>query len=380
MNQNNPRINRVAVSAFFFLHGLCFSTWASRIPNIQQYFHLSDASLGSVLFAMPIGSFITLPFCGWLITKNGSRSMVLLAAVIYCCSLTGIGYASTVVQLVICLFIFGCAGNLMNVAFNTQAIGVEKMYPKPIISSFHGIWSLAALAGASLGGWLMGKNIAVSTHFLSIAIAGFCITIICLRWLLTYDVNQEQKPILFPKPAKSILNFGMIAFCSMMCQGAMFDWSGVYFKKVLVLNPALIGTGYTVYIISMTTTRFFADWAVHKLGLKKILLWSGILTATGLLIAVCFPFLFPALFGFVIVGIGVSAVVPLLFSAVGKSKTLSPAAAIASLATLGFIGLLIGPPLVGYISGAAGLRVSFLVLGLFGLSVSVIASRIRYDN
>lgn len=304
--------------------------------------------------------------------------MVIVAAVIYSCMLAGIGYASTVVQIVVCLFLFGCSGNLMNVAFNTQAIGVEKIYERPIISSFHGIWSLAALAGASLGGWIMGRGLPVSTHFLSISLLGLITTIICSRWLLTRDTKQEQKKVLFTKPEKSILNLGMIAFCSMMCQGAMFDWSGVYFKKVLTLDPALIGTGFTAYIVSMTASRFFADWAVHRLGLKKILVWSGILTAAGLLLAVSLPYLGPALVGFVIVGVGVSAVVPLLFSAVGKSKTVSPATAIASLSTLGFIGLLIGPPLVGYIAGATGLKTSFLVLGLVGITVSIIASQIKY--
>jgi MFS family permease len=378
MNRINPGASRIAVSAFFFLHGLCFSSWASRIPNIQQYFHLSDAALGSVLFAMPIGSFTSLLFCGWLITKNGSHNMVLIAATIYCCMLAGIGYASTVVQLVVCMFFFGAFGNLMNVAFNTQAIAVEKLYPKPIMSSFHGIWSLAALAGASLGGWLMGRGVAVFHHFLSIALTGLCTTIICSRWLMPHDTSQEQKKIFFTMPEKSILNLGMIAFCSMMCQGAMFDWSGVYFKKVLSLDPAWIGTGYTAYMISMTASRFFADWAVHRAGLKKILVWSGVLTAFGLLLAVCFPFFGSSLIGFMIVGIGVSAVVPLLYSAVGKSKTVSPATAIASLSTLGFIGLLIGPPLVGYIAGAAGLRISFLVLALIGLTVSALAYRTKY--
>jgi len=378
MNEITPRSRRFAVSAFFFTHGLFFSSWASRIPNIQQYFHLSDASLGSVLFSMPIGSFITLLFAGWLITKYGSRNMVLIASVVYCCMLTGIGYASTVAQLVICLFFFGCSGNLMNVAFNTQGIGVEKLFSRPIISSFHGIWSLAALVGASVGSWLMARGVSVSAHFLSIALAGICTIIFCTRFLLPHDINQERKKILFSKPEKSILNFGMIAFCSMMCQGAMFDWSGVYFKKVLQLDPAWVGSGYTAYMISMTTSRFFADWAVHRLGLKKILTWSGILTATGLLLAVGFPFFAPSIVGFVIVGVGVSAVVPLLYSAVGKSKTVSPATAIASLSTLGFIGLLIGPPLVGYVAGATGLRISFLVLAVIGFTVSIIAQRIRY--
>jgi MFS family permease len=252
------------------------------------------------------------------------------------------------------------------------------MYPKPIMSSFHGIWSLAALAGASLGGWLMGRGIAVSIHFLGIALMALCTTVVCSRWLLHHDISQEQKKVFVIKPEKSILNLGMIAFCSMMCQGAMFDWSGVYFKKVLSLDPAWIGTGYTAYMISMTASRFFADWAVHHAGLKAILLWSGVLTAFGLLLAVFFPFFVPSLIGFMIVGIGVSAVVPLLYSAVGKSKTLSPATAIASLSTLGFMGLLIGPPLVGYIAGAAGLRISFLALALIGLVVSLLAYRTKY--
>jgi MFS family permease len=169
------------------------------------------------------------------------------------------------------------------------------------------------------------------------------------------------------------MGLGFIAFCSMICQGAMFDWSGVYFKKVVTDNPAYIGIGYTAFMVSMTFVRFITDWLTQRVGFKKIITWCGIATTAGLLIAVFLPYLVPATLGLLLVGMGVSPAVPLVFSAAGNSKKLPAPVAIAAVSSIGFIGLLIGPPIIGFVAGLTSLKISFLILSFFGLAISVLA-------
>lgn len=364
---------RVRISLFFFFYGFTFASWASRIPSIQQNLHLSETQLGAVLLAMPVGSFITLPFSGYLTSKIGSRKVVIFASLLYCCLLSGIGLSSSVLQLAICLFLFGSSGNMMNIAINTQALDLERLYKKVIISSFHGMWSVAGLVAASLGTYLIGKAFPVSAHLMLITAISMISFIFCMPYLLHDHQKQAGKRPFFTKPGKAFLGLGLIAFCSMICQGAMFDWSGVYFKKVVTNNPAFIGIGYTAFMVSMTVVRFITDWLTQRVGFKKIIAWCGIATTVGLLIAVFLPYIIPATFGLLLVGIGVSPAVPLVFSAAGKSKKLPPPVAIAAVSSIGFIGLLIGPPIIGFIAGITSLKISFLILSFFGVAISVLA-------
>ncbi|MBE7177587.1 MAG: MFS transporter [Mucilaginibacter polytrichastri] len=377
-NTTSVKTQRYAVAAFFFFYGLSFASWASRIPSIQQELNLNDAQLGGVLLALPLGLFISLPFAGWLISKTGSRIVVLISAVLYTSFLLLIGLASSVALLVSVLFLFGFAGNMLNISVNTQAVSVESLYPKPIMASFHGMWSLAGFAGAAIGTIMMAYHVVPLYHFSLIWFVALLSTVISSRYLLKTDINSgEAKPI-FSLPDKEIFSLGAIAFCSMMCEGAMFDWSNVYFKKIVMVPPAWVGAGYTAFMITMAGTRFVADWLTHRFGLKKILIGGGLLAATGLLTAVIFPVLPLAILGFLIVGMGTSSVIPLVYSAVGKSKTMSPGVALAAVSTLGFFGLLLGPPVIGFVAGASSLRWSFLIIAGMGLCVSGLSWKLKF--
>lgn len=369
---------RIAVSSLFFLSGLCFASWASRIPSIQQQLHLSDAGLGTVLFALPTGLMISLPLAGWLVAKYGSRIIVISAAVLYACTLPFIGFAQQSWQLVSVLFIFGMAGNLLNIAMNTQAVGVEAIYGRSILASFHGIWSLAGFTGAAVGTFMISQYIPPSFHFLIITGVSLLILLAAWSYTLTADTNTGFDQPIFVKPDKSLLNLGIIAFCCMICEGAMFDWSGVYFQKVVRAKAAWIGAGYTAFMSTMAAGRFVADWLVTRFGIKKVLQTSGIVIATGLGTAILFPNIATSIAGFILVGAGVSSVVPLVYSAAGKSKRVSPGVALAAVSTIGYLGFLIGPPLIGFISEASSLRFSFLLIALLGLTTTAVASRTRW--
>ena len=182
---------------------------------------------------------------------------------------------------------------------------------------------------------------------------------------------------MFAKPDNAILKLGLIAFGSLVCEGTMFDWSGVYFQKVLQVPAALRTFGYIAFMCAMAGGRFIADWLVTLFGVKKMLQLSGAIIFMGLLTAVLFPFLLPATIGFLLVGIGVSSVVPLTFGLAGKSTTMAPSVALAALSTIGFLGFLLGPPLIGFIAQAAGLRWSFTVIAFIGLSTTILATKIK---
>lgn len=326
---------RLGVVAFFFAQGLCFSSWASRIPDIKNMLGLSDAGLGSILFALPLGSMSSLPLSGWMVTRFGSKKMVITGALLYALTLLMIGLTNTIWQLTVTLFLFGLVGNLVNIAVNTQAIGVENMYKKSIMASFHGAWSLAGFTGAAIGALMVLMNIGPSLHFMSIALITLFLILGAQRFTLRGKLSSAAQPF-FAMPDNPLLRLGLIGFCGMACEGTMFDWSGVYFQKVVHAPAALTTLGYVVFMTTMAGGRFGGDWLANRIGRKKMIELSGILIASGLLISVIFPYIPSVTIGFLLVGFGVSSVVPLVYSAAGKSRTLSPGMALAAVSTISF--------------------------------------------
>ncbi|MEI8074052.1 MAG: MFS transporter [Bacteroidota bacterium] len=373
----SPKNYRIAIAVFFFIAGLCFASWASRIPDIKHHLGLSDGQLGLILFAMPVGTMFSLPFTGWIISKLGSRTILLFAAFFYPSTLVMIGLVQQPWHLALALFFFGSFGNFFNISVNTQAIAVEQMYGKTIMASFHGIWSLAGFTGAALGTLIIALKLNPLIHFLIIYIldAGL---VIYFSQATVRDSKGGASASFFTKPDRFILIYGLIAFGSMVCEGTMFDWSGVYFQKIVQAPPQLVTLGYLLFMGMMASGRFVSDRITHRVGIKTVLIASGICITSGLLIAVIFPFILTAGFGFMLVGLGVSSVVPLVYSAAGKSKTMSPGAALAAISTIGFIGFLLGPPLIGTIAEYSSLRWSFTLIAILGFSITVLASRVKW--
>ncbi len=236
---NSRLVLRIAVAAFFFMLGLSFASWASRIPAIQQKLHLSEAALGGVLFAIPVGLMCSLPFTGWIITKIGSRKLLIIAIALYAFFLVGLGAAQNIFELIACLWCYGFVGNAANIAVNTQAVAAEKLYKKPIMASFHGIWSMAGFTGAGIGILMIGKQVTPFYHFIIIMVMIFAGIAISSNKLMNDSgkaAEHEAEAILTIRERLRtmlpLLKLGIIAFCSMICEGTMFDWSGVYFKKL----------------------------------------------------------------------------------------------------------------------------------------------------
>lgn len=374
------RLHRIATSVYFFLAGLCFSSWASRIPDIQARLHLNDAGLGSVLFALPVGLMISLPLSGWLVTRYGSKRMQLTGALGYPAVLCMLGLVSATWQLVGVLLLFGLISNLLNISVNTQAVGVEALYGRSIMASFHGLWSLAGFTGAAIGTGMIAAHIPPFIHYIIIAALIIVAALSFNSWSLGKDLPHDTSQPLFVMPDKPMWNLGLIALCSMICEGCMFDWSGVYFKKEVAGASALPTLGYVAFMGAMAGGRFAGDWLATRTGSKKLLQMSGVVIASGLLLAVLFPNIVTATAGFLLVGFGVSSIVPMVYSAAGRSGTMAPGVALAAVSTIGFFGFLCGPPLIGFIAQAASLRWSLTLIACLGFCTTILAGRSRFDR
>ena len=369
---------RIAVSVFFFCQGLTFANWASRIPDIKTSLHLSEAGLGSILLALPLGQLITMPISGRLVTRFGSKYVLRVAVVGYVLSLTNIGLVEKPWQLALALCAFGIFGNLCNISVNTQAVHAEALYNRPIMASFHGIWSTAGFTGALIGSLMMKLDIKPYYHFWIIALFAITMMLIFNKYLLLTPTSKSASSFTKIKmPHGSLMLLGVIAFCCMSAEGCMFDWSGVYFKQVVKAEGSLISLGYASFMIMMATGRFTGDRLALKFGRKKMVQLSGILIFIGMMIAVIFPTIIMATIGFLIIGFGVGSIIPLMFSTAGKIKEVASGIAIATVSGIGFFGFLIGPPLIGYIAQLAGLQYSFAVIAVLGLGITLLINRIK---
>lgn len=368
---------RFAISLFYFGQGVVFASWASRIPDLKSTLALSDAALGSILLALPLGQLLTMPISGRLTTIFGSRRMLTIGAPLYALSLILLGLATVGWQLAIFLFLLGISGNICNIALNTQGVAGETYYGKPIMTSFHGAWSVGGFTGALVGLVMMNFHLSPFIHFCIIAAIVWLHIIINYRFLLPgQKSSSSNKPKLFTKPQGVLVQLGIIGFCSMATEGAMFDWSGVYFKEIVKAPQSLVILGYTSFMIMMATGRFLGDKIITKYGRKRSLQVSGIIITTGMFTAVLFPYLIPSVIGFMLVGIGVSGIVPMVYSIAGTNTKVSPGIALAMVSGVSYFGFLMGPPLIGYISELSSLRYSYAFIGCFGLLITFIVAKI----
>lgn len=371
---------RLAVALVYFSMGLSFASWASRIPDIKTALHLSDGLFGSILFALPVGQFLMMPISGKLVTRFGSRRMLSVALPLYTIFLSNIGLVQKGWQLAVALFLFGLAGNLSNISINTQGVATERLYGRPIMASFHGGWSLAGFTGALIGLLMINLNIRPYWHFVTIVLIVWTIVWINYPYLnreIKPNASEQPKRKFFSRPDRILLQLGIIGFCSMASEGAMFDWSGVYFKDVVKAPASLVIVGYTSFMIMMATGRFVADYFISKIGRKRLLQICGLMISTGLFTAVIFPYLIASTLAFMLVGLGVSSIVPTVYSTAGRHATVPPGIALATVSSVSFLGFLMGPPLIGHISEAFGLRYSFAVIGIFGTGITLLVSRIQ---
>ena len=366
---------RIALGALFFFMGICFASWAARIPDIQTKFQLSEGQLGTILLCLPIGSMLGLPIAGWSVHRYGSRSVILICSFAYALTLPLIGLAPSPWIIAPVLMGFGMLGNIMNISLNTQAIGLENQLGKSILASFHGIWSMAGFTGAGVGAGMIFLNFSPAAHYVVVAFLSVVLILLSQKFVINdKPAEGEEGGLVLRKPDALLLRVGLISFLGMMAEGCMFDWSGVYFKKIVEAEPQYVSLGYVCFMGAMASGRFVTDKASNRFGKVPVLQVSGLLIFSGLLLSVVFPNLFTAAIGFLMVGAGVASIVPVSYGIAGRSKLYTPSVALALVSTISFFGFLVGPPLIGFVAELFDLKVSFALIGINGLGILLLSS------
>lgn len=372
---NKQRI-RLAVSLFYFGQGLAFASWASRIPIIKASLQLTEAHLGTVLLMLPVGQLMTMPISGRLVSKYGSHSVLPVGACFYLVVLCLLSFAENAWHLGGALLLFGIAGNICNISVNTQGVLAENLYRKSIMSSFHGAWSIAGFSGALIGLATLNLQLSTSTHFYMITGLLLFNVFLNKKFLVEDTVGTSEKKSFSFKPDKLLVSLGVIGFCSMATEGAMFDWSGVYFHDIVKAPENLTTLGYAAFMVMMATGRFIGDAVISRIGRQRTLQISGIFMFLGMMSAVVFPNLIWCTLAFMLVGLGVACNVPSVYSVAGTHKTISSGVALAMVSSVSYLGFLMGPPLIGYIAQLLSLRYSFGLFACFGLLMFVLTSRL----
>ncbi|WP_372756469.1 MFS transporter [Mariniflexile sp.] len=357
---------RIALSTYFFLSGICFASWASRIPTIKAFFGFNDAELGTVLLAMPISSLIGLPISGWLVSKFDSRKPLIASFIVFSIALFFIGYATTPFWFVVAVCVFSFCMRILNISINTQSITLQKKFDKSIVGSFHGLWSVGGLFGVLFSTFMIKMHVSMQIHLLVVSVLTLIISIYTYQFTLKKDKSTTGNKIVLGKPDPFILYLGLLIFFAAICEGGMFDWSGIYFKEVI--KEDIFTYGYLSFMTCMALSRFFSDKLMQEIGLEKTYVFSASLVTLGILTAIVFPYFWPALIGFCLVGFGTAAIFPMTFALAGTSKKYSPGMAISIITTYAIVGMLIGPPLIGYLSHALGLKNAFYLFVFVGLS------------
>jgi MFS family permease len=370
------KINRLAVSLFFFTNGFQYANWVARLPEVQQLYGVSNARLGTILLCSAAGAISAMPFAGLLTVRFGSRWVTIATAIAFVLLIPLIPLISNLWLISLLFFLFGVFGGSEDVAMNGQAVYVERMYNRPILSAFHGVWSVGTFLGAGFGALFAKFGIGLFTHFLTISILSLGLIVWAAFNLIKDDPLstateksvQDEENSTFRLPTKAILPLGIIAFCGMTGEGSIADWAAIYMHKVIGQDEAFSALAFASFALAMTVARLFGDYFINEFGNRKQLIGCSTLAILGLSLALAVNNPWMVLLGFYMVGLGIATIVPIIYSAAGNTEGVSPSVGIAMATTIGYTGFFVGPPVIGYLADAFSLRIGLS----FGLLLFVI--------
>jgi len=349
------------LTVVFAANGLVFGSWVPRIPDVSADLALTPGQLGLALLAPAAGSLLSMPLAGAASSRYGSAPATRVTFALYSMTPFLIGLAPNLALLWAALFGWGIGFGALDVAMNAQGVTVERARGRPTMSSLHAAFSFGGLLGAILGSVAAATGIPVAAH---LATTGFVLLAVIWplsRWLLPDPATEGAPDPLFARPTGGLLILGAASFAALVCEGAAADWSAVYLRNDLGSSPGLSGAGFVAFSITMTIGRLAGDRLTDRWGRGRTL---GILAAVGCLgmsggLLVAQPV--AAVVGFALLGLGLSCMVPVLFSAAGDGPA-SSGPSIAAVSTCGYVGFIAGPALIGGLAELSSLPVALWLL------------------
>ncbi|MFE4832567.1 MFS transporter [Streptomyces sp. NPDC056672] len=384
---------RTALTVFFALDGFMFAGWVVRIPAIKERTGASESDLGLALLGVSAGAVVTMVFTGRLCQRFGSHPVTVVSMVLLSLSIALPPRAHSALTLGLVLLLFGTAYGALNVSMNSAAVDLVAALRRPVISSFHAAYSLGGMVGAGLGGLVAG-GLSPTVHLLLLTGAGLLVTAVTGPVLLRQAVPA---PVLLPAPVPApvpgaeagvahaprererstrrvVLLLGVIALCTAYGEGAMADWSALHLTEDLDASPGLAAAGYSLFALAMTAGRLSGTVLLERLGQNRALVLGGLTAALGMLLGALAPTAWAALAGFAVAGLGLANIFPV---AVGRAGALAGPGGVATASTLGYGGMLLGPPAIGFLADWFSLPLALTTVALLAAAAAVVAHAAR---
>jgi MFS family permease len=372
-----PSSPRAAVAAAFLIHSAVSGTWAPRLPAIKASLGLSDGELGTALVGLAIGLVIGTRLAGAPIDRFGSRPVMRAGFPLLAATLLLPGFADSAVELFLSLLVMGLASGALDVAMNAQGIEVERRLGRPILSGLHGLWSVGLGIGAAVAALAAAIGADPLEHFAVVAGVLAVLSVVLLRGLLPAreqlrdEATREERVTVHWTVALALL--GVIAFCSFVGEGAASDWSAVYMTQELGTSEALGAVAFAAFAVTMATARFAADPLRARLGNVTLVRGGSLLAAVGMGLGLLIHEPVAGIAGFALLGLGLAAVVPIAFSAAGELDPRATGRLVGRVATVGYVGTVIGPIMIGWLAEATSLRTALGLVVLLALAIAVAA-------
>jgi MFS family permease len=366
------------VGLFFSINSIFFGSWITRLPDIQDRIGISEGELGLALLGIPLGSVSAMPFISYFIQKYGAGRVTIFISLIFCIVSTFPVFALSHLGLFIILTMVGIVTGSMDISMNAAAAIVEEQKGRPIMSTCHGLWSLGGMIGAASTSILAGLSISGKVQMPVLAVLLFIVIGLLSKTMLKVRETTTDKARIFVLPRGILIGLALIAFCVMLGESAIMDWSTIYLRKTLNTEVLLAGMGFAGFSLTMALGRFYGDVLITKWGSRKLVLIGLVVAITGVLSALVIQNSIIAILGFTFAGFGFSGLVPAVYISSAKVPGVSAGEGLASVASLGYFGLFVGPPTIGMIAEEYGLNLGLgFIIVLLSIAL-IITNRIKF--
>ena len=371
---SGARFQRFAIPSLFILLGMVYASWAARIPSIRDGLQLEAATLSVVLLCGGIGSVLSFPLAAWLNAHYGARRSAWYGGIGLLIALPCTGLAPNLPLLMLAMAMVGVGSGCFDVAINALGAAAEKRAGRSIMSLLHAWFCVGTFSGALLGSAMAGAGVSPAWHFGALALLLLALLRWCYRSLPDDRTPRLRGDRLFVMPHGPLIVLGLIAFCGAIVEGSTADWSGVYMKDALGAGDGIAPLAFAGFTGMMLLARLIGDRLKEYMGARRVVGFGALIAAVGIFIAVGADAIPLAIAGFALAGGGVAMVFPFVFSAAGRHGP----TALAGVATLGYSGGLIGPPVVGFLAQGWGLQSAIGFVGILCIGVALAASRAKW--
>jgi MFS family permease len=368
---------RLGISAIFFVNGFLFANWAPRIPEVRAAVGIDEADLGLALLALAGGGLAAMVAVGRLADRVGARPVLAGAVLVFPLTFAALAFAGEVgfVGLASALFVFGAAAGGLDVVMNVQGAAAERASRRAIFASFHGVFSLGVMAGAGTAAAMVALGASIPVHFLSAALFALVVGLLALRPQPEFARGEAPDETVHQGRAgrwRAGLPIGFVAFCALLGEGAVADWSAVLLVDYRGETGTVAGLAFAAFAGAMALGRFFGDAVIARFGRRAVVAVGGCVAAAGLSSALIAGSAILAAAGFALMGLGISCMFPALVAAAVDRAPDRAGAAVAAVSTIGYLGFLLGPPAIGFTARAAGLPAALTgIVVLLALAAAV---------